>query len=110
MKLDKTSAWIVLCVGLSTWGTASLAAADAPPAAPDGKAVFTQQKCTKCHSAPGIKGGKKDLAGVAKARSAEWMKKWLLKEETIDGKKHKKGFGGTPAELDAVVEWLASLK
>jgi mono/diheme cytochrome c family protein len=96
----------VLCVGLGLTCTASNAAAEAPA---DGKAVFVAQKCTKCHSAPGIKGGKKDLAGVAKTRSAAWMKKWLLKEETIDGKKHKKGFSGTPAELDAVVKWLSSL-
>lgn len=110
MNLDQASTWIVLCVGLSTWGTASLAAADAPPAAPDGKTVFVEQKCTKCHSAPGIKGGKKDLSGVGAKHTPDWMKKWLKKEEALEGKKHKKAFSGSPAELDAVVKWLASLK
>ena len=110
MNPVRTSAWIVLCVGLSVACTASNATADSPPATPDGKALFVEMKCTKCHSAPEIKGGKKDLAGVGKKHTPDWMKKWLKKEEAIEGKKHKKAFSGTPAELDAVVKWLASLK
>lgn len=100
--------WLALGLVAGGFGHVSSAAAAEPPS--DGKAVFVDQKCTKCHSAPGIKGGKGDLAGVAKTRTPEWMKKWLLKEEEIDGKKHKKKFGGTPAELDAVVKWLSTLK
>jgi mono/diheme cytochrome c family protein len=98
---------IALCAGLCLGGLAGTAVAE--PAA-DGKVVFVEQKCTKCHSAPGIAGGKADLAGVGKKRTAEWMTKWLKKEEQIDGKKHKKAFTGTPAQLEAVVKWLSSLR
>lgn len=103
----KASAWMVLCAGLSIACAASSAAAE-PPA--DGKAVFVEQKCTKCHAAPGIPGGKKNLEGVGKKHTADWIKKWLKKEEQLEGKKHKKMFGGTPAELDTLVKWLSSLK
>lgn len=107
MKTARTSIWLAL-VMIVVGGSAFVPAAMAEPTS-DGKGVFVEQKCTKCHSAPGIKGGKGDLTGVAKKRTAEWMKKWLLKEEEIDGKKHKKKFGGTPADLDAVVKWLSTL-
>jgi cbb3-type cytochrome oxidase cytochrome c subunit len=81
-----------------------------PNARADGKDCFVESKCTKCHSAPGVKGGKKDLAGVGSRRTEAWMKKFLLKQETIDGKKHKKKFKGSDAELDELVKWLASHK
>lgn len=107
MRNRRCALWRMACVGLALAGPISLAAAEPPP---DGKTVFVEQKCTKCHSAPGIKGGKADLSGVGKRRAAEWMTKWLKKEEQIDGKKHKKAFTGTPLELEAVVKWLATLK
>ncbi|MDH5674538.1 MAG: cytochrome c [Myxococcales bacterium] len=76
----------------------------------DGKQVFQDQKCTKCHSAPGVKGGKKDLAGVGKRHDGAWIEGYLQKKKELDGKKHKKKFGGSDAELKAVAAWLASLK
>lgn len=76
----------------------------------DGKECFVESKCTKCHSAPGVKGGKNDLAGVGKRRTEAWMKKYLIKQEAIDGKKHKTKFKGTDKQLDELVKWLASHK
>jgi mono/diheme cytochrome c family protein len=99
--------WVALCLGVAVASPASRAAAE-PPA--DGKALFVEMKCTKCHSAPEIKGGKGDLTGVGKKRTPDWIAKWLKKEEAIDGKKHKKAFTGTPAQMDAVVKWLSTLK
>ena len=95
---------------------ASIAAA-AVAAEPDGKAVFAAQKCNLCHSvqAQGIdrtvKSSKaKDLSNAGAEHNADWLQKWLKKEEMIDGKKHQKTFTGSDAELAALVQWLQTLK
>ena len=110
MKAARASLWLSVGMVASVFGYAALASAEAPAAAPDGKTVFLDQKCPKCHTAPGIQGGKTDLTGVGKKHTTDWMKKWLLKEEELDGKKHKKKFSGTDAELDVLVKWLATFK
>ena len=38
------------------------------------------------------------------------MATWLMKQEMIDGKYHKKKFRGTDAELKVLTTWLATLK
>ena len=43
-------------------------------------------------------------------RNAEWISRWLMKQETIDGKKHEKKFKGNAQDLKAVSEWLAAQK
>ena len=82
---------------------------------PDGKTVFLDKKCNLCHSveAAGIQRTSKsektkgpDLAGVAKKHDAEWIKRWVNKQEELNGKKHMAPFKGTPEELDALVAWL----
>jgi mono/diheme cytochrome c family protein len=85
-----------------------LGCAPSPAQAGDsaGEKVFADQKCAKCHKP----GSKRDLAGVGKKHDAKWLTAFLKHEEAIDGKKHKKKFTGTDAELEALVKWLASLK
>lgn len=82
---------------------------------PDGKTVFLGKKCNLCHSieAAGIQRTSKsektkgpDLAGVAKKHDAEWIERWLNKQEELNGKKHLAPFKGTPEELEALVAWL----
>lgn len=84
-------------------------------AAVDGKAVFLAQKCNLCHSidAAGIARVSKaektkgpDLGGVAKRHDEAWMKRFLSKQEMLNGKKHLKTFTGTPEELDALIAWV----
>ena len=86
-----------------------------------GKAIFEDNKCTKCHSieSQGLErsgsappGGKlpPDLSGVGLKHTAEWMQKWLLKEEEMNGKKHMKKFAGSEEELKTLTDWLATLK
>lgn len=87
----------------------------------DGKPIFTKCECTTCHSINAL-GVKKqvgsepaneeapDLSAVGAKRTADWIKKWLTKQVTIDGKKHEKKFKGTPEELDTVAKWLETLK
>ena len=85
----------------------------------DGKKTFVDLKCTSCHSvkAQGIEGKATDpsdkivdLSKVGAERNADWIKKYLNKEVDIKGKKHKKAFKGSPAELNDLATWLAGLK
>lgn len=83
----------------------------------DGKEMFVEMKCNKCHSidAEGIEQTKKkqkggDLSEVGKERDAEWMTKYIKKEVDIEGKKHKNKWKGTDGELKTIVDWLATLK
>jgi len=56
--------------------------------------------------------GKKivDHSGVGLKYSNEWIKRWLLKQEEKDGKKHKIKFKGTEEELETLSKWLAEKK
>jgi mono/diheme cytochrome c family protein len=86
--------------------------------AADGKALFLGNKCNLCHTI--------DSQGIAKTsdkmkapdlsnasglvESADWLKSFLKKEVKKDDKNHQREFKGTPEELDAVVQWLMTLK
>ncbi len=98
------------------------ALAGAPGAAlgADAQALFESAKCVKCHSveSQGIAAKPKagdedevhDLSKVGAERTAEWIQKFLRKQETLDGKKHKQKFRGSDADLQTLAVWLASLK
>lgn len=96
---------------------------------PPGQKMFTEFKCTQCHTIDSLKiakvkseekeeeaeeGGKKvdppDLSNAGKQHDVAFISKWLLKEEKIEGKKHKKKFKGTEEELKTLSEWLGTLK
>jgi mono/diheme cytochrome c family protein len=86
----------------------------------DGKSIFVDNKCSNCHSITGQgiqRSGKpegdekpSDLSTVGKKHDAQWITKWLLKEETLDGKKHMKKFKGSDADLKTLADWLGGLK
>jgi cytochrome c len=90
--------------------------------AEDGKALFTSAKCNSCHSvsAQGIEAKKSAEEGEdevpdlskfgAKGVDSAKLKAFLLKEDKLDGKKHKKKFKGEDADLDKLVQWLGTLK
>jgi mono/diheme cytochrome c family protein len=115
---------LILAVPLAVAGFLSAPPAAAAPAAdgggaPDGKAVFLAQKCEMCHSVSSagiqakatsekLKGP--DLTGVGKRHEAAVLRSYIKQESNLDGKKHKKGFKGTDAELDAMIAWLQSQK
>jgi len=83
---------------------------------PDGKQIFLDKKCTMCHSieSAGIestkKSGANDLSTVGNNVEADFITKYLLKEEKNDDKAHKTKFNGTDEELKALVDWLLTLK
>ena len=84
---------------------------------PDGRALFTGQKCNMCHSVPEadliamVKS--KKLKGPdlpAESREPDWIVRFLKREVQLDGKDHKQEFKGTDEELRAITAWLAALK
>lgn len=78
----------------------------------DGKAIFLEKKCNKCHSVSSaaiektskLKGP--DLTVEPIKRDAKLLKGYLRKQETINAKKHGTAFTGSDEELDAVLAWV----
>jgi hypothetical protein len=89
-----------------------------------GKTAFLNNKCNMCHSIESEKiekttGGYQkskeknvppDLTKIGQKHNAEWISGYITKKETLDDKKHAKAFRGTNEELEAIANWLASLK
>jgi mono/diheme cytochrome c family protein len=82
-----------------------------------GKTIFLAGKCNTCHSIESMQIAKKissskapDLSNEGSKHNAEWIAKWLKKEETLNGKKHLGTFNGKDEDLKTLSEWLASLK
>ncbi|MCX7737724.1 MAG: cytochrome c [Candidatus Kapabacteria bacterium] len=84
---------------------------------PDAKQIFIDKKCNSCHSIesmgieksnPKAKGT--DLSKVGDQLTADFIAKYLKKEEALEGKKHGVAFKGSDEEFNALVNWLASLK
>lgn len=115
----KLIAFLAAFAGLAAWAAPSAAAETK-----DGKATFTELKCNNCHavSTQGIavveeEGAEEDeesepsdLSGIGAKHDAKWVKDWLNKKVEKDGKTHRKKFAGTPAQLNALADWLAGLK
>jgi mono/diheme cytochrome c family protein len=85
------------------------------PEGGDGKSIFVEKKCSSCHSieSADITSNKKDavdLSVTGDTYDAEFLIKYLIKEEKIDGKEHKTKMKGTEEEIKTISEWLASLK
>jgi hypothetical protein len=84
---------------------------------PAGKTIFLDSKCNMCHSieAAGIQrklatSKAPDLSNVGSERTAEWIAKWITRQEELDGKKHQMEFKGKPEDLKTLSEWVASFK
>ena len=88
-------------------------------AALDGKELFADiHKCNMCHGVPAaeivaktksekMKGS--DLGGKIEG-DFETIAAYVRKAGELDGKTHKKPFKGTDEELQAIIDWLASLE
>lgn len=96
----------------------------AAPPARDGKTIFLENKCNTCHTLAALKIERKgepeeksddklkppDLSSVGLERKADWMARFLMKKETLDGEKHKKLFKGSEADLKMLTAWLETQK
>lgn len=83
---------------------------------PIGKKLFIEKKCSTCHAieSQGIVLKKKtkapDLSTVGSKVTADFIKKYITREEKRDGIAHMSLFKGEPNELDSLANWLESLK
>lgn len=84
---------------------------------PAGKKVFMDQKCNLCHAIESMSITKKtatskapDLSNIGSDKSAEWIAKFLLREEKLNNKQHSKAWTGKKEDLTTLSTWLASLK
>ena len=132
----KAHFWCLAVLVAIAVGRADVGAA-ADNGVPAGQKLFLNNHCTSCHSIKAVKIEKKtepaeeaevkeiketevkvsspkkqppDLSGVGLKHKSEWIERWLLKKELIDGKPHKKKFRGTNDELKTLATWLATLK
>jgi cbb3-type cytochrome oxidase cytochrome c subunit len=127
MMTRRASTLVLVSVSIVA-ATAFAAEQASTPAARDGKTIFLENKCNSCHSVQTLKIEKKqgaeeeksvdkddkvkppDLSSVGLERKADWMAKFLLKKEMIDGKKHRKLFKGSEADLKTLTTWLETQK
>ena len=92
-----------------------------------GKDIFLKSNCVSCHTVQALDIGKSeadsseesvaegdivppDLSGVGLTYKADWIEKFLMKQEKIDGRKHKKRFTGSAEDLKTLSVWLESLQ
>jgi mono/diheme cytochrome c family protein len=83
-----------------------------------GQQVYAAQKCSMCHAIAGKGGKQSPLDGVGTKLSADEIRQWITnpKEMTTKTKSTKKPpmpdkYGKlAPAELDALVAYMVSLK
>ena len=83
---------------------------------PKGKLIFQENKCTSCHGIESqgfIKKGKSsvpDLSTVGNKLKAEFIHKYLKKEEKQNDEKHPISFKGSDEDLTILTDWLITLK
>jgi mono/diheme cytochrome c family protein len=84
-----------------------------------GQKAFEANKCSNCHSIETLKMARKiqsektagpDLSKVGDKHDAAWITKWCMREVEKDGKQHKSEYKGTKEDLQAIANWLATLK
>lgn len=111
--------FIITLAGLTFLASAGISAQDAKKAA-DGKKLYDQKECAKCHMIAG-KGNKiGKLDGVATKLSAADMRKWLTDPAQMEAKlDHKpkvkmsskiKQMQLKDPDIDALIAYLETLK
>jgi mono/diheme cytochrome c family protein len=99
-----------LCIGVAT----AAAAQDAKVA--KGQQVFTDQKCSLCHSIAGKGNAKGSLDGVGTKLSADEIRSWITDAKGMTAKTkatrkpEMKAYTLPKDDVDALVAYLSSLK
>jgi mono/diheme cytochrome c family protein len=99
-----------LCIGVAT----AAAAQDAKVA--KGQQVFTDQKCSLCHSIAGKGNAKGSLDGVGTKLSADEIRSWITDAKGMTAKSkatrkpEMKAYTLPKDDVDALVAYLSSLK
>jgi mono/diheme cytochrome c family protein len=108
--MRSTSTVLVLCLG---WAAAA-AAQDAKVT--KGQQLFTEQKCTLCHSIGGKGNPKGPLDDVANKRSADEIRSWITDAKGMIAKTKPtrkpdmKAYTLPKDDVDALVAFLTSLR
>ena len=82
---------------------------------PAGQKIFSDSKCSACHSieSAGIISKKKNAVDLSKTGDNyknDFLIQYLNKEVKIDNKLHKTAFKGSAEDLKTLSSWLSSLK
>lgn len=105
---------MVLTLGLCIGVAATVAAQDAKVA--KGQQVFTDQKCSLCHSIAGKGNAKGSLDGVASKLSADEIRSWITDAKGMTAKTkptrkpEMKAYTLPKDDVDALVAYLGTLK
>ncbi len=106
--------FVFLVIGLYGFAFANYSNTGEEPA---GKKAFVDAKCNNCHgiSSEGIEAKNKnnknpDLSGIGSTHKADFIKKYLLKTEKLNDKKHPSNWKGEDKALEDIAKWLESLK
>lgn len=104
----------VIVLAAAAWLAAALPAAAQDKA--KGAALFTSQKCSLCHAVAGKGNAKGALDNVNTKLKADELKQWIVDPEGMRTKTKAtrvpamKKTKLTPAQVDDLVAYLASLK
>jgi mono/diheme cytochrome c family protein len=104
----------VLTLGLCIGVAAAAAAQDAKVA--KGQQVYTDQKCSLCHSIAGKGNAKGSLDGVGTKLSADEIRSWVTDAKAMTAKTkatrkpEMKAYTLPKDDVDALVAYLSSLK
>lgn len=111
-RLASISLSLVAGVALALTPAAAAEAQEPNP----GQAIFLAQKCNMCHDVSSAaivattKSEKMKGPDLTKAKVTDpaVLGPYLRLQSEIEGKKHKKEFKGTDAELKSLIDWLVS--
>ncbi|OGU30416.1 MAG: hypothetical protein A2057_11830 [Ignavibacteria bacterium GWA2_35_9] len=105
--------FLISFIGI-VYGFTNLDSQDDDPA---GKQIFVDSKCVSCHSIEAVglttKSKKKnipDLSDVGTRHNADFIMKFVTKQETLNDAQHPMAFKGSDEELLTLAKWLESLK
>ncbi len=97
---------------IALYGAAFASAGEESP----GKKVFVASKCGTCHAVQSAKLETKskkpapDLSTIGSVKNADFLKKYLVKQEKMEGKAHPVSFKGPDEDLKKLADWLGTLK
>ena len=110
-----TGVMVVLLAALFAWLQQALS--PEPDAAPDpqlqiarGQVVYAEQQCQTCHAIEQVGNRRYPLDGVGSTLSAEDIRTWIVSPREMNPRVAKRPFTLPPADLDALVAYLVSLK
>jgi cytochrome c oxidase subunit 2 len=108
LDMMKHAAVVTMAVVLG--GAAALAQDDAAVEA-KGKEIFAAQHCTMCHSIAGQGNKNMPLDGVGSRLKPEQIRKYIVSPREVKADSKMKAYPSlSPADLDALVAYLSSLK